>query len=374
MSIIIEKVENASQLKHFINFQIELYKGVEQFVPPLIGFEKSTFNKKKNPAFDHCEAEYWLAKKDGKCVGRIAGIIHDAEAEKEQLARFGWIDFIEDYEVFKALIDTVAVWAKEKGVTGVHGPLGFSDLDFEGTLISGFDQIATQATIYNYPYYQGFFERYGFEKAVDWLEVRGEIPKEIPKRLQRTASIVSNRFKLNVKKVKNKKELLPYFEGVFKVLNRSYQGLYGYYELSPKQIDYYIDLYFGSVRKEYMCIIVNEEDQVVGFALSLPSFSKAFQKAKGHLFPFGFIHVLKALRSNDNLDLFLIAVDPDYQKLGANVLIFDQLFKTYRDKGVKTVATGPMLEDNFSVLTLWKDFKIADQEIRRRCFVKRFES
>ncbi len=376
MAIVIEKVESAKQLKQFVQFQIDLYKGEPNYVIPLKSFELGTLDKKKNPAFDHCEAEYWIARKDGKAVGRIAGIIHGQEIKDRPVARFGWIDFIEDYDVFVALIETVWDWAKSKKLKGVHGPLGFTDLDFEGTLVAGFDQLATQATIYNFPYYKEFFERYGFEKACDWVEIRGNIPTEMPRRLERSASIIANRFNLTAKKFKKNKELLKYAPGVFDVLNKAYSHLYGYYPLTEKQIAYYVDQYFGFVRREYVSIVVNEEDQVIGFALSLPSFSKALNKAKGSLFPFGFIHVLKALRSNDDMDLFLIGVDPEYQKLGANVLIFEQMFQAYIKNGVKTAATGPMLDNNHNVLNLWNEYDdhIHDNEIRRRCFIKWFEN
>ncbi len=373
MSIVIEKVETKKQLNQFIQFQIDLYKGNPNFVIPLKSFEKGTLDKTKNPAFDHCQAEYWIAKKDGKIVGRIAGIIHGAEIKENPVARFGWIDFTEDYEVFEALMNTAKNWAIENNLKGLHGPLGFTDLDFEGCLISGFDHLATQATIYNYPYYKDFFERYGFEKACDWVEIRGNIPTEMPRRLERSASIIANRFNLKAKKFRKNKELLKYAPGVFDVLNKAYSHLYGYYPLTEKQIDYYVDQYFGFVRREYVSIIVNEEDDVIGFALSLPSFSKALNKAKGSLFPFGFIHVLKALKGNDDMDLFLIGVDPEYQKLGANVLIFEQMFQAYIKNGVKTAATGPMLMDNHNVLNLWNEYD-TNNDITRRCFIKMFEN
>ncbi len=372
MSLSVEKVSGKKQLKAFVQFQIDLYKGNPNFVVPLKSFELGTFNQKKNPAFENCEAELYLVTRNDEIVGRVAAIVHKEELSNEQKVRFGWIDFTEDYEVFEKLIYLVEEYARKHNAKQIHGPLGFTDLDFEGTLIEGYDKLATQATIYNFPYYKDFFEKKGFEKACDWVEVRGNIPNEMPKRLARSAQFVRNRFKFKPVEAKNSKALLPYGEGVFNLLNKAYDGLYGYHKLSDKQIEYYIDQYFGFIRKEYVSIIVDENDTVVGFAISLPSFSKALNKAKGNLFPFGFIHVLKALRSNDDMDLFLIAVDPDYQKLGVNVLIFHQLFEAYIKNGVKTAATGPMLENNFNVLNLWQEFDehIDENNIRRRCFIK----
>lgn len=372
MSISIQEVHSKKELKQFIKFPFSLFKGNQYYVPPIIDFELSSLDKKKNPAFDHCEAQYWLAIKEGEIVGRIAGIIHQDELNEKSLVRFGWIDFIDDFDVSQKLVKEVMMWGTAKGANKIHGPLGFTDLDFEGALVSGFDQLATQATIYNYPYYIDHYEKLGFEKAVDWVEMRGRLPNEVPKKVSRTASIVSTRFNIHVKKLKNAKEILKYAPGIFEVLNESYKNLYGYYPLTQRQIDYYVKQYFGFIRKEFVCIVVNEEDRVVGTAVSLPSLSKAFQKAKGSLYPFGFIHVLKAFRSNEQLDAFLIGVHPDYQKLGALSLIFNDLFHNYVDNGVSYGSTGPMLEENLSVLNLWRDYDLLkdDSEIRRRCYIK----
>ncbi len=372
MSVAISEVLSKKELKSFIKFPFDLYKGNSYYVPPIIGFELDTLLKDKNPAFDHADASYWLAKKDGKIVGRIAVIILHAELAEKSLARFGWVDFIDDLSVSKLLFETAKKWATSKGAKSIHGPLGFTDLDFEGALISGFDQMATQATIYNFPYYIDHYESLGFQKAVDWVEKRGFVPKENSKRLERSASIISKRFNLEVKKFKKAKELLKYAPGVFEVLNASYADLHGYYPLTQKQIDYYVDQYFGFVRKEYISIIVNEHDQVVAVAISLPSLSKAFKKAKGSLYPFGFISVLKAFKSNKHLDLFLIGILPEYQRKGAAAVIFNQLFKTYVANGVEYFSTGPMLAENTAVQNLWNDYKdlLDDVNIRRRCYIK----
>ncbi len=374
MSIEIKEIISDKELKTFIRFPFELYEGNPYYVPPIVDFELSTLSWKKNPAFDHCEARYFLAYKDGKVAGRIAGIIHGTEAKEKKLIRFGWIDFIDDLEVSKALLNAVAMWGHEQGLTGLHGPMGFTDLDFEGSLIKGFDQLATQATIYNHEYYARHYEAYGFEKACDWVEMRGKVIAEMPRKLERTASIITSRFRLRPKEFKSAKAMVPYANDVFEILNKAYGHLYGYYPLTEKQIKYYVDLYFGFIRKEYVTIIVNENDKPVAFAISLPSLSRAFQKAKGSLFPFGFIHVLKAFYSNKDLDLFLIGVTPEYQKLGASTLIFHELIKSYIGNRARYFSTGPMLENNQPVLNLWNDYlNIASLDsIKRRCYVKHF--
>jgi hypothetical protein len=371
MPVNIKEVNGKQGLKHFIKFQMQLYKGVTQYVPPIIDFELSTLSPEKNPAFEIAQAKYWLAYRGEDIVGRVAGICLEAELKEKALVRFGWIDFMDDIEVSTALLDKVSKWGKELGAEQLHGPLGFTDLDFEGTLIEGFDHLATQATIYNFPYYQRHFEAYGMKKAVDWIEMRGWVPDSIPRKLTRTASIVKSRFGFQMKRFRKKKELLQYAPQIFELLNRSYQNLYGYFQLTEKQIDYYIEQYLGFVRLEFVGIILNKDGKVIGTGIGFPSFSRAFQQAKGRLFPFGFIPILRSFFSNRHLDLFLIGVDPDYQKMGANVILFADMFETYQKKGVKYLSSGPMLENNQAVLSLWNEFsaQVDPVNIRRRCYI-----
>lgn len=371
MSLQIEEVSSKKELKNFIKFPFQLYKGNASYVPPLVEFEMSTLLREKNPSFENADARYWIVLKDGKTVGRIAAIVLDHEIKEKQLGRFGWIDFIDDYEVSSLLLTTAKEWMESKGAKGIHGPMGFTDLDFEGALTEGFDEMATQATIYNHPYYIEHYKKWGMEKSVSWIEMRGEVPKEVPRRVKRAASIVNSRFKLSVKKFKKTKHLLKYAKGVFDVLNTSYADLYGYHALTPKQIDYYVDQYFGFVRKEYICIVVNEEDKVIGFGISLPSLSTAFQKAKGSLFPFGFIHVLKSFFFGKHIDLFLIGILPEYQKMGATALIIDDLCSTFIKNKAKYVTNGPALEDNHAVLNSWREFNL-EPKIKRSVFLRNF--
>lgn len=371
MSLEVKEFTTKKELIKFIKFPFGLYKGNDCYVPPLIEFELGTLRKDKNPSFEHADAAYFVVEKDGKIVGRIAAIVLDHELKEKKLSRFGWIDFIDDKEVSELLFKTAYDWAAAKGAVGMHGPLGFTDLDFEGALIEGFDEMATQATIYNHAYYIDHYKALGMETTATWVEMRGGIPKELPRRIKRASSMVQSRFKLVPKKFKNSKELLKYTQQVFEVLNESYAELYGYHALTQKQIDYYIDQYFGFVRKEYICIVVNDQDKVVGFGISLPSLSRAFQKAKGSLFPFGFIHVLKAFYFNKHIDLFLIGVRPEYQKMGATAVIIDEMCSAFIKNGVKHVTNGPALEDNHAVLNSWREFNL-EPKIRRSCFIKHF--
>ena len=371
MSLQIEEVNSKKDLKKFIKFPFQLYKGNAAYVPPLIKFEMSTLLKEKNPSFENADARYWTALKAGKIVGRIAAIVLEKELEEQQLARFGWIDFVDDYEVSLLLLDTAKRWTESRGANAIHGPMGFTDLDFEGALTKGFDELATQATIYNHPYYIDHYKKWGMEASVSWTEMRGGVPEKVPRRVKRAASIVTGRFKLSVKKFKKTKDLLKYARGVFEVLNTSYADLYGYHALTSKQIDYYIDQYFGFVRKEYVCIVVNEHDKVIGFGISLPSLSRAFQKAKGSLFPFGFIHVLKSFFFGKHIDLFLIGILPEYQKMGATALIIDDLWTTYIKNGANYVSNGPALDDNHAILNSWREFNL-EPKVRRSVFLRKF--
>lgn len=372
MSIIIREVSSKKDLIKFIKFPFSLYRKNSYYVPPIIDFELSTLDPSKNPAFDHSKARYWMAYRNEEIVGRIAGIILNEELKKKSLVRFGWIDFIDELEVSTLLLEKVMEWGKHHGASKIHGPLGFTDFDFEGMLISGFDQLATQATIYNYPYYSRHLENFSFGKAVDWIEIRGKIPNEVPKKVTKTASIVTSRFNFRVKKFKKSREIKKYAADVLKVFNKSYDHLYGYHTLTESQIDYYIKQYFGFLRTEFVSIVLNEKEEVIGAAVLIPSLSKAFQKARGRLYPFGFIHILQDFRSNKHMDALLIGVLPEYQKLGAMSLIFNSLFHSFVDNGVEYCSTGPMLEENLAVLNIWQDYKIFldDVEIRRRCFIR----
>jgi len=371
MGIIIKEVKDISDLREFISFPYKLYAENKYWVPPLRFDEISTLRKDKNPAFDFCEAKYWLAYKGGKVVGRIAGIINNRYIAKwkNKYARFGWIDFIDDEEVTKALLDTVENWAKEKGMEAIEGPLGFTDLDYEGMLVDGFDELGTMASIYNHPYYPEYMEKHGYQKEIDWVEFEIKIPKKVPEKIERIANISLQRNKLKVLKTRKRKDLLPYAKDMFNVLNMSYENIFGFVPLTEKQIDVYVKQYFGFIRPEYISMILDKDDRVAAFGITMPSFSKALQKAKGRLFPFGFIHMLKAMKNNDVIDLYIIGVRPDMQGKGVNAIMFNEIMKIIINKKFVKAETNFELENNYKVHALWKYFE-KRQHKRRRCYIK----
>ena len=363
-----------SNLKKFVEFQIDLYKGNPYFVPPLVSDEIATLDSKVNPAFDHCESAYFMAYRDGKAVGRIAAMINKQVNEKEnsRQARFGFVDFIDDAEVSKALFDAAEKWAKEKGMDNIVGPLGFTDLDNEGMLINGFEELGTMATIYNYPYYPAHVERLGYEKEVDWHEFLIEIPEQIPDKHKRIAEIVKKKFNLRVVKFTSRKELKEqYGQALFELINEAYDNLYGYSRLTKRQIDYYIKIYLGMLNLDLVTLIVDGEDQLVGVGISIQSMSRALQKSKGKMFPFGWWHLLKGLKGkNDRVDLLLVAVKPQYQGKGVNALLFTDLIPAYNKYGFKWAESNPELESNAAVQNQWEAFPYR-QHRNRRAFIKR---
>ena len=363
-----------SNLKKFVEFQIDLYKGNPYFVPPLVSDEIATLDSKVNPAFDHCESAYFMAYRDGKAVGRIAAMINKQVNEKEnsRQARFGFVDFIDDAEVSKALFDAAEKWAKEKGMDNIVGPLGFTDLDNEGMLINGFEELGTMATIYNYPYYPAHVERLGYEKEVDWHEFLIEIPEQIPDKHKRIAEIVKKKFNLRVVKFSSRKALKEqYGQALFELINEAYDNLYGYSRLTKRQIDYYIKIYLGMLNLDLVTLIVDGEDQLVGVGISIQSMSRALQKSKGKMFPFGWWHLLKGLKGkNDRVDLLLVAVKPQYMGKGVNALLFTDLIPAYNKYGFKWAESNPELESNAAVQNQWEAFPYR-QHRNRRAFIKR---
>lgn len=371
MNVVIKKVSTKSDLRKFIVFPFSIYQDNPYWIPPLIMDEFKTLRKDKNPAFDFCEAEYWLAYKDNKPVGRIAGIIHHKYNEKFNVkyARFGWIDFIDDPEVSSALINTFESWAKGKGMNHVHGPLGFTDMDGEGMLVEGFNEVSTFGSIYNSEYYPQHIEKFGYEKDADWLEFRVTLNKAIPEKVSRIAEAVAAREKLHVLKVKKAKEMLPYAREIFYLINDAYKDLYGFVELTDKQIDMYVKAYFGFIKPGFVPVVLDEQNKVAGFGITMPSLSKAIKKANGRLFPFGFIHILNAMKDNPEVDLYLTAVKPELQNKGVNAVIINEINNVFIRNNIRYVETNRELEANTKVQAQWRHYD-ARQHKRRRCFKK----
>lgn len=375
MSVIIKKVSSKDDLMNFIQFGIDLYKENEYFVPPLIYDERATLNRSKNPAFDHCDASYFLAYREGKIVGRIGVFINYKSNERwnQKYGRFGFVDFIDDNDVVDALFGAAESWARSRGMEKIHGPLGFTDLDHEGMLIEGFDRLGTMATIYNYPYYPKHLERMGYMKDKDWLEFLIQIPSEVPERFSRMADIVKKRFGLIVKHFDRKQDVYPYAKEMFKLINRAYKDLYGYVELSERQIDYYVDMYIPMIRLEFVTLVLKQNDnKLVGVGIGLPSMSDALRKAKGRFLPNGWYHLYKALKGkghNGILDLLMVAVDPEYQGKGVNALMFNEFIPAANKLGITMAESNVELEDNNRVHSLWNGLEV-EQHKRRRAFIK----
>lgn len=373
MAVEIKKVQNKSELKRFIRFNYELYKDNAYSVPDLYDDMLNTFSPSKNAAFEFCEADYFLAYKDGKLVGRVAAIINKRANEtwNKKSVRFGWIDFIDDVEVSRALIDTVKTWGREHGMTEIEGPLGFTDLDAEGMLIEGFDQLSTMATIYNYPYYPKHMEALGLERSADWVEMKIYIPDEIPAKHKRISDIIARKYGLHIRKIKNAAEVrrTGVAHDIFRLINDAYAPLFNFSRMTERQIDQYVNMYVPVLDFRMVSIVENEQNEIVAVGISMPSLSKALQKAKGKMFPFGWFHLLKALKFKhpEVLDLLLVGVRPDYQNKGVNALLFTDLIPVYQKMGFKYAESNPELELNEKVQSQWQYFK-TEQHKRRRCF------
>ena len=375
MAVTIKKVTDRRDLKRFIRFNYELYKNNPYSVPDLYDDMLRTLSKEKNAAFEFCEADYFLAYKDGKLVGRVAAIInHRAnQAWGKQEVRFGWIDFTDDTEVSEALIRTVEQWGRERGMTHIQGPLGFTDMDAEGMLIEGFDQLGTMATIYNYPYYAAHMERLGFQKDADWVEFKIYIPDAIPDKHRRISELVQRKYNLQIKKYTSGKAIArDYGQAIFHLINEAFAPLYGYSALSQRQIDQYVKMYLPILDLRMVTLVTDADDRLIAVGISMPSLSRALQKAHGRLLPFGWFHLLKALyfkRRSHILDLLLVAVKPEYQNKGVNALLFSDLIPVYQQLGFEYAESNVELELNGKVQAQWDYFK-TEQHKRRRAFVK----
>ena len=361
-------------LKEFTKFQINLYKGNPYYVPPLIMDDVNTLLPSKNPAFDFCEAAIFMAYRDGKPVARVAGIINHQlnKMHGHKEARFGFIDFVDDHEASKAVMDAVENWARVKGMNKIIGPLGFTDMDHEGMLIEGFEELGTMATIYNYPYYPQHLERLGYKKESDWMEFLMEVPEEIPERYSRIANLVKDKFGLRVIKYKSRKRIkAEYGHALFHLINESYKNLYQYAPLSERQIEYYIDLYLDLLNLDLLSLIVDRNDRLVGVGIALPSMSRALQKSRGRMFPLGWIPLLKGLQvKNDRVDLLLVAVHPEFQNKGVNALLFQNLIPYFNKYGYKYAESNPEMETNAKVQSQWEYFNYR-QHRRRRSYSKK---
>ncbi len=378
-TVTIKSVKDKRGLEAFIQFHYDLYRNDPYDAPNLHSDEVATLSKNRNAAFDFCEAEYFLAYKEDRIVGRVAAIINRKANEKWQRksVRFGWIDFVDDREVSAALLDAVAEWGRSKGMTEVVGPLGFTDMDPEGMLTYGFDQLGTQATIYNYPYYPEHMESMGgWEKDNDYVEYKLLVPDKMPEKFAKLSQMIETRYNLHVKKLTRK----DVFEGgygkkIFEVINETFSHLYGYSELTPRQIDQYVNMYFPMADLDLVTLIEdrNANGKIVGVGITIPSLTRAFQKCRnGRLWPFGWWHVIRALKfhKTECVDLLLIGILPEYRKKGANALLFADLIPRYQQYGFKWGETHVEMETNENVQSQWQYLE-SIQHKKRRCYIKK---
>ncbi|HFA51109.1 MAG TPA: hypothetical protein ENJ95_19015 [Bacteroidetes bacterium] len=359
MPIEIREVKTRAELIQFIKYPFALYKGQPNWIPPLIRSEIAALSPDKNPVFEHSEAVKYTAWKDGKMVGRIVGMINHLEEEHihEKHARFGWIDFIDDKNVSKALINAVGKWAKEKGSTILKGPYGFNQLGKNGMLTEGFDSISTVNTIYNYEYYPAHIKALGFEIDLEWVELLFTLPPTPPERYIRFTEIAKKRYKLKTIKPKNNKEMIKMGHQFFDLLLDTYKTLPGFVPISKKQQIDYINNYIKFLRKDFTVIVTDKNNEPIAFGITMPSMTKAFKKANGKLFPFGILHILAARQWSKLADLALIGVKDGWKKKGAHSLVFAETIKALNAAGIFEIKVNPMLKKNQHVLALWKDFK-----------------
>ncbi len=374
MSVVIKTVESKADLKTFVKFPLQLYKNCPYYVPNLYADEMVALDSQKNAMGKYSLSRKFLAYKDGKVVGRIAAIINQiankdwAHAE----VRFGWVDFIDDKEVSKALVDAVIAFGRENGMTTIAGPLGFTDFDNEGCVVEGFDDISSFMLKYNYPYYGAHFEALGMEKINDWLEYRVYVPEQVPEKVVKAAQLVSERYNLHIRKI-SKKEVRKenYGRKLFDLVNRTYCQLFDFTVLPPEVIDQYVDTFLGVLDMKYITLVEDAEGKLVAMALTMPSIAHAVKKANGYLFPLGWWHIFKSMyiKHEEALELMLIAVDPDYRNRGVHAMLFNELIPNLIEGGFKYGESNAEMETNTSVQNIWNIYQ-KDFKRRRRVFGK----
>lgn len=371
-NVSILEVKNTDQLKKFVKFPMDLYKNNPYYVPSFIKEEMKIWDPKENPALNYSESKQFLALKDDKIVGRIAVIINHKE-EKElgiKKVRFGWIDFIDDVEVSTALIQKAKDYAKEHNINMIEGPMGFTNLDKAGMLTMGFEKIATMIGIYNHEYYPKHLENLGLSKEKEWVEYEMNFPKILPEKVEKFSGLIAQKYNLKVLHFKSKEEILPYVEPMFKLLDETYKHLSTYTTISDEQIQTYKEKFLPYIDKNYVICVVDQNDQLISFAITMPSYSKALQKAKGKLLPWGWWHLLQAGKKNDRANFYLIGIHPEYQRRGVTAIIFKEIFVRFTKMGIEFAETNPELEENKSVQLLWQEYNPVNHKRRRTYSLK----
>lgn len=373
MSIIIKPCTEPADYKAFVQFPFDLYKDNKYWVPPMKSDERNSLQAATNPAFRNCDAQFWIALENGKVVGRIGAIINKAHNEKtgELLCRLSRIEFVDDKRVSAALLETAENWAKEKGMKGIHGPLGFTNLDHQAILIEGFDHLPSIASEYHLPYYRSHLEAAAYEKEMDWVEFRLKLEKEIPEKALKLNDMIQKRYNLKVIHFSNRDELKVYAQRIFDLLNNSFGELFGFVKMDASLSSFYIKKYFGFLNPDFVKVVEDKDGNVIGFIISLPSLSEAMQKSKGQLFPLGWWYLSQALKKPKVVDLLLTGIHPDWQAQGVSALLITELQKVMQQYGVVEVETTGMLETNEKAINHWKNYNHI-QHKRKRCFRKMF--
>ncbi|MFC2123506.1 hypothetical protein ACFLU5_01745 [Bacteroidota bacterium] len=371
-NIEIYEVKNRNDLQKFIKFPDQLYAKNDFFIPAIHKSEYRTLSHKTNPAFEYCISKYWLAKSQGRIVGRIAGIINTKYNDHHNIkyARFGWLDFIEDDDVLRLLLQTVETWALENNMEYVHGPLGFVSFDPSGILIEGFDEFPTSVALYNYPYYAKLIEKCEYTKEKEWIEYNITVPDEVPENVVRSAELIKRRYKLHEVEINNRKDILKYSNDVFNLINIAYKDLFIFSELSPQEAAIFSKQFLGFLKPEFVSFILDENEEMVAFGIVTPSIAKALKKCNGKLFPFGFLRIMRALKKTDTADLLLIAINPAYQNRGLHAIIFNKITRNLILNNIKKVESNREEEDNIKVKNLWNHYEHRMHK-RVRCYSKK---
>lgn len=369
--ITVKEVTSKKDLKRFVKFPFALYKDSKYWVPPIIKQELETFNKDKNPIFKDAEARFFLAYKGKEIVGRIAAIVNWLEVNKQQIKkmRFGWYDFIDDFEVSKALFETVEQIGKQHQLTYIEGPVGFSNLDKVGVMTEGFESIATMITWYNHPYYVEHYKKHGYAIEKEYSESKFAFSNVKPETFAKAQELIKRRYKLKALRFTKTEEVMPYADKMFDLFNESYASLSSFVEITDIQKEYFKKKFISFVNPEYIKFVIDDNEKLIGFAIVMPRFAEALQKAKGKLFPFGFTHILKAKKNSKDVIFYLIGIHPDYQNKGVHAVIFNEYYNTFTEKGIQNCYRTPELEDNEAIHKIWKHFN-PEVYKRRKTFKK----
>ena len=371
--IVVKKAKTSKDFKDFVNFPFDLYKNSKYWVPPISKEELNTMDKSKNPVFKNAEAEFFLAYKKNKIVGRIAAIVNwvEVKEQKKNKLRFGWYDVIDDLEVSKKLMDEVISFGKQRQLSFIEGPVGFSNMDKAGLLTHGFDELNTMITWYHNPYQMEHLKKLQMKKLAEWVEYRIQIFDEdkAPQKVKKFSELIMKRYKLKPLNFKSTKEVIPYIDEMFDLLNKTYNTLQTFVPIQKYQVDHYKEKYVRYIHPDFIKSVVDQKGKLIAFAITMPSFSRALKKVNGKLFPFGFLNILKAQRSNNKASLYLIGVDPNYQNKGVTAILFNDLQTMFNKRGITEVETNPELVENTSIQAFWKNYE-TELHKKRSTFTK----